>query len=84
MKSRTKHSGRIEIRPALKTIDGIRRTIRSIWVSACKYDKIDPKEKFVIFSKKNPFVSFYEIAMKEYRQTISEYQSGGYVGLSIQ
>ena len=83
MKSRSKHSGRIEVTPALKTLDSIRFTVRSVWMSACRHDGIDPSESFVEFSNDNPFVPYYEKALTTYNKTMAEYQAGGYVGLTI-
>jgi hypothetical protein len=83
MKTQTKHSGRIEVKPALKHINDIRATIHSAWVSACKHDNVDPSESFVEFSKDNPFVPFYEKALAEYNKAITEFQAGGYVGLTL-
>ena len=83
MRTISKHTGRIEVKPALKTLDSIRVTIRSAWVSACKYDKVDPSELFVEFSDENPYIKFYEKALIEYQRTMAEYQSGGYIGLRL-
>ena len=83
MKTQIKHSGRIEVKPALKVLAGIQATYKVAWVSACNYEGIEPSSSFVCFSENNPFVPFYEKALTEFRKTAIEYQAGGYVGLSI-
>ena len=83
MKTISPHSGRIEVKPALKVLAGLQATYKAAWVSACNYDEIDPLSSFVVFSDNNPFVPFYEKGLTEYRRAVMEYQSGGYVGLSI-
>jgi hypothetical protein len=82
-KQMNKHSGRIEVKPALKILAGMQATYKAAWVSACKHDDIDPLSSFVVFSDDNPFVPFYEKALTEYRQAITEYQAGGYIGLTL-
>ncbi len=36
-----------------------RKQTKALWIKACKYDKINPKSSFVIFSKDNPFTKKY-------------------------
>ena len=84
MKTYTKHSGRIEVKPALKVLAGLQATYKAAWVSACKHDNIEPTASFVVFSDDNPFVPFYEKGLSEYQKAVAEYQAGGYIGLSIQ
>jgi hypothetical protein len=83
MRTQTKHSGRIEVKPALKVLAGLQATYKAAWVSACKHDDIDPSSSFVSFSDDNPFVPFYEKALTEFQKTMQEYQAGGYIGLSL-
>jgi len=83
MKTRSKHSGRIEVRPGLKAIQGMRNTWISAYKAACKHDGIPEDSKFSVFSDDNPFVPFVNKAYEEYCTMKREYQSGGYVGLTI-
>jgi hypothetical protein len=53
------------------------------WRAACKHDRIAETAKFVVFSDDNPFVQFVDAAAREMFARIAEYQSGGYVGLTI-
>jgi hypothetical protein len=39
-------------------------TVKEAWTKACKYDKVDPNSKFVVFSPKNPWAKKYNTAMK--------------------
>jgi hypothetical protein len=83
MRTTTKHSGRIEIKPALKAIEGMRQTWLSAYKAACKYEDITEDAKFVIFSDDNPFLPFIDRAYIQYCEMKLEYQAGGYVGLSL-
>lgn len=83
MKTQTKHSGRIEVKPALKVLAGLQATYRAAWESACKHEGIPVDSQFVIFSNDNPFVPFYEKARSQYVNALIEYKSGGYIGLKI-
>lgn len=38
-------------------------TIRQLWVKACEFDSINPNDKFVIFSGKNPWAKKYNTAI---------------------
>ena len=76
-------SGKIEPRQARRHIAAIGATVRAAWASACKHDGIDPAASFVVFSDDNPFIPFHARAMTEYLEAVSNYQSGGYVGLRL-
>ncbi len=65
MKTRTKHSGRIEVKPALRAIEGMKNTWAAAYKSACKYDGIPEDSKFSVFSDDNPFVLFVDKAYRE-------------------
>ena len=41
---------------------------------ACKHDGIDPKSKFVVFSRDNPFVGKYNKAMTLYQKAEKYYK----------
>lgn len=83
MKTIGKHSGRIEVRPGLKAIQGMKSTWAAAYKSACKHDSIPENSKFTVFSDENPFVPFVDKAYQKYCSMISEYKAGGYVGLTI-
>ena len=53
------------------------------WRAACKHDGIPETARFAIFSDDNPFVQFVDAGARELFARIAEYQSGGYVGLTI-
>ena len=83
MKTQTKHSGRIEVKPALRAIDGMKNTWVAAYKAACKHDGIPEDSKFSIFSDDNPFVPFVDKVYQEMCAMITEYKAGGYVGLKI-
>ena len=37
----------------------INRLIKALWIRACRFDCIDHKAKFVIFSDENPYIRRY-------------------------
>jgi hypothetical protein len=39
---------------------------KRLWILACNYDGINPKEKFVTLSKNNPYDKPYNKAMDKY------------------
>ena len=84
MKAKRNHSGRIEATAGLKAVDAARFVHRRAFEAACRHDGIDPSAPFVVFSDKNPFVQFVNSAWAEYCARRSEYQSGGYVGLTME
>lgn len=77
------HSGRIEVRPALRHIAALRNTWAAARASACRHDGIPADAKFAVFSDNNPFVVFSDKAASMYFEAVQTYQSGGYVGLQI-
>jgi hypothetical protein len=83
MRTTTKHTGRIEIKPGLRAIDAVRQAWQSAFRAACRHDGIEEDSKFVVFSKDNPFVPYIDRAHQEYCNTVREYQAGGYVGLRM-
>ena len=84
MKTHSKHSGRIEVKPALRAIQGMKDTWAAAYQSACKHDNIPSNSKFTVFSDNNPFTPFVDKAYTEYCNMIAEYQTGGYVGLKME
>lgn len=38
-------------------------TIRQLWIKACEFDGISPNDKFVVFSKANPWAKKYNTAV---------------------
>jgi len=66
-----------------KAVLDARDVYHRVWFSACNYDDIPVNSRFVVFSEDNPFVFYVNKAYQELIQRISEYQSGGYVGLRI-
>ena len=58
-------------------------TIKRLWAQACEHDQIPCESKFVAFSDDNPFVKWHDLAIREYQRSLSEYQAGGYVGLTM-
>ena len=83
MRTRSKHSGRIEVKPGLKAIQAMKNTWAAAYRSACKHDNIPGGSKFVVFSDDNPYIIYIDKAYREYCNMIAEYQSGGYVGLTL-
>lgn len=81
MKCRSRHSGRIERRP--KELALYAGLVKATWESACKHDGISPSSKFVVFSNDNPYLPYYEKAVREYREAMYQYQAGGYIGLRL-
>ena len=79
----TKHSGRIEVKPALRIIEGVRQAWLSAYKSACRHDGISEDSKFTIFSNDNPFVPFVDRAYEQYCEMKKQYNAGGYIGLTI-
>lgn len=39
--------------------------VKELWEKACQYDDIDEEEKFVVFSKDNPFIKPYNDAIEK-------------------
>jgi hypothetical protein len=83
MKTTKRHSGRIEVKPGLQAIAGMKETWRKAYQAACKYDGMPEDTKFAAFSEGNPYVQFVDRAYTEYCSMIAEYQAGGYVGLRM-
>lgn len=56
--------------------------LQELWKKACEHDGIDPKAKFVSFSKDNPWMKKYAKAMTLIQASIrlSRQQRGGTVG----
>ena len=47
-----------------------RLKVRKLWQQACRYEKIDPKSKFVGFSNDNPFNKDYNYEMNKYMNMV--------------
>ena len=58
-------------------------TVRRIWTQACQHDGLDPKGSFVVFSDTNPYVKWHGRAIQELQRMKTEYDAGGYVGLTL-
>jgi len=58
-------------------------TALHVWQKACEYDKVPPDSPVVVFSKKNPFVKFYERAVQNAQEAEAGINAIGYVGLVI-
>jgi len=63
--------------------DQWRATVRKCWEDACKFDGVDPNEKFVVFSDDNPYVPFHNRAVQNLREAEAQAAAFGYVGLQI-
>lgn len=83
MRTNSKHSGRIEQRGSLLAIAAHWHAWKSTFAAACKHDGISEHATFAVFSQDNPFVVFVNKGHEEYVRCLSEYQAGGYVGLSL-
>ena len=83
MKTISKHTGRIEIHPGLRAIANAKFAWQQAHKSACKHDGIPENSKFSVFSVDNPFVKFVDAGYREYCARVTEYKSGGYVGLKL-
>ena len=70
-------------RTGQKYIEGLRAVVAQLWQQACGHDDIPPGNKLVVFSEDNPYVVFYNKAMREFMETMQQYRDGGYVGLRI-
>jgi len=70
-------------RTGQKYIEGLGATVAQLWKQACGHDDIPPGSKFVVFSEDNPYVIFYNKAMREFMEAMQQYRAGGYVGLRI-
>jgi len=70
-------------RTGQKYIEGLKATVAQLWKQACGHDDIPPGSKFVVFSEDNPYVIFYNKAMREFMEAREQYRDGGYVGLRI-
>jgi len=70
-------------RTGQKYIAGLKFTVAQLWRQACGHDDIPPGSKFVVFSEDNPYVIFYNKAMREFMEAREQYRDGGYVGLRI-
>lgn len=68
---------------AVEYISGWRSTAAALWEKCCSYDEVGLAGKFVIFSDDNPYVVFYNNAMRQYLEARMEFAAGGYVGLRI-
>ena len=83
MRTISKHSGRIEVRPALRAIADAKATWLSAFNAACRHDGIPEGSKFVEFSEDNPFLPYVDKAYEIYCEMKRVYQVGGYVGLRM-
>jgi hypothetical protein len=46
-------------RKVMVNVYALKNAIAILWVKACEFDKIDPKSKFVCFSKNNVYAEQY-------------------------
>ncbi len=67
----------------LKYIEGLRATVKQLWIKCCEADNVDPGSKFVVFSDDNQFTPFYNNALKQLWEAEGNYKAGGYVGLRM-
>ena len=47
----------------------IKRLLKALWIKSCRFDGIDPKSIFVVFSTDNP-------VQKRYNKIMNLYQAG--------
>jgi len=72
-------------RAGARHIEGLKATVRQLWVKACEHDDIPPSSLFVVFSEDNPYVPFHVNAMRQLREAQAAFvPGGGYVGLRIE
>lgn len=80
------HSGRIEAHRPRSKHDPLNQAAlawRSAYRAACRHDDLPEDTQFAVFSKGNPFVQFVNRGAMEFAERMREYQTGGYVGLTI-
>lgn len=53
--------------PSVKAPRGLEQKVKGLWEKACKWDKIPPESKFVVFSDDNPH-------LKEYNEAVGQLQ----------
>ena len=44
----------------------IKRLLKALWIKSCRFDKIKPESKFVVFSDNNPHQKRYYKIMNTY------------------
>lgn len=70
---------------ALNQARGWAATARECWECALSYDFPELPMDFsgaVVFSPRNPYVQFYNVAVRKYWEACEGLRTGGYVGLS--
>ncbi len=55
-------------------VSNARKQLQEVWNAACRFDKIDRKSKFVVFSDANPFNAEYQMRMNNYLWLAKMYQ----------
>lgn len=55
-------------------VSNARKQVQAVWVAMCRFDKIDPKSNFVIFSDTNPFAQEYNMRMNNYLWLAKQYR----------
>lgn len=86
MKTRTRHSGRIERHRPTSPNDPINQALfawRQAFRAACRHDGMPEDTRFAVFSDDNPFARFVDAAARELIARRAEYAAGGYVGLEM-
>lgn len=67
-----------ECESGLKALIIMRDTVRACWRLACKHEEIDPSSRFIVFSKDNPVVPYYDRARQQFDQMQTDYKHLGY------
>ena len=64
-------------------IEGLRNTVRQLWIKCCDEEGIPSDSKFVVFSRNNKYVPFYNSALRQLQEAEAQFKIFGYVGLKI-
>ena len=64
-------------------IEGLRNTVRQLWIKCCDEEDIPSNSKFVVFSRNNKYVPFYNSALRLLQEAEVQIKVFGYVGFKI-
>jgi hypothetical protein len=56
---------------AIDKVNKLRVKTKILWEKKCKYDNIDPSEKFIVFSDNNPYSKKYDKIIGEYMKLVN-------------
>jgi hypothetical protein len=69
---------------SIAAVEAMAATAHACYLAALKHDGMPPGTKFAVFSPDNPYVTFYERALQQYREAATACASHGYCGLSME